>query len=363
MQCPECRSETPGSLGRCTRCDAVLPQADDPASWTPEIPGGEPWPPEPWQPEQIPSAPPRQAWRFDPREEQRPQQAPSQERPFQPRPHERPYPQEQQQRPFQQPPPQQQQPPQPQPPRVEQQPWSEQNAWNLPPREQPLPQSQQQRQEWRPEREQWMPDDGPRWRGPVVAGLVAALLTAAIVVGYVFWTKDDGTDGSIAQPQTTTEPTAKDKEKASSDEPKAPAGDSKAQATAFDGLLSDMTDSREKLASITYTCANKNKDISAFETAISERKAQLDDADALAVDALDKGADLKNALKSALEASIKSNEEARTWLKDEDGCGKDAAARLKPFTEKATATKKSFLELWNPIATDEGLDTRKREDI
>jgi hypothetical protein len=414
MQCPECRSETPGSLGRCTRCDAVLPQSEEP-SWTPQIPGGEPWPPEPWQPEQqqpAPAAPAQQQqqpWRYNPSEEERPWVPREEPRP--PREEERPSwaPREEdrpwavreesppdEERPWAAPPEnpwqaqQAQQPPSPpreqgwQPPRQPQQSQPQQQSWpdrqQQPWNAQGTPPHQQQwsarteqraRPEPRPDAEQWLPDDAPRWRGPLIAGLAAALLTAAIVVGYVFWTKNGDDPGdSVAQPQTTSESSApgdeptddSSEEPSESEEPSAD-GDPKAQAEAVDGLLSDMVTSRKKLSTISYTCAGKSKDISTFKAAIAERKDQLADAGSLDVGALDQGEDIKKALKAALQASIDSNEEALTWLEDENGCGGDAAARLKDVTDKATAAKKAFLNLWNPVAEAEGLDARTRETI
>jgi hypothetical protein len=124
-----------------------------------------------------------------------------------------------------------------------------------------------------------------------------------------------------------------------------------------------MSDSRKKLLGITYTCANKDADISTFTTAIQEREAQLAQAGELSVAALENGEAVRNALVEALEASIESNREALTWLQDENGCDGDAAARLKDVTDRATETKRVFLDLWNPIATAQGLPTRTRETI
>ncbi|GAB3686880.1 hypothetical protein GCM10027589_55530 [Actinocorallia lasiicapitis] len=214
--------------------------------------------------------------------------------------------------------------------------------------------------------EQWLPDDGPRWRGPLLAGLVAALLTALLVVGYVFWkNEDDGSGNLAADPGTSATKEDKPAAEQPSDDSgdKEPSGDAKAQATAVDDILADMTSSRKKLSSISYTCADKSDDLSTFRKAITERKQQLDDADALDVGALDQGDELKSALKSALQTSIDANEQAVEFLEDEGGCDGDAADRLQDWNDKAGAAKTKFLDLWNKVAADHDLPDRKREDI
>ncbi len=382
MQCPECRSETPGSLGRCTRCDAVLPQVDEASPWSAPPGGNEPWPPEPWQPEPV-----QQGWRAEPPQDDRPWAAQDEERPWAEQSQERPWAEQPQERPWGEQPVQRpwtggpaperpwgeqpgerqwnEQPPQQRPWDAEpgQQQWSggqAQQPWNAVPEE--------QRRSSRNDGEQWLPDEAPRWRGPLIAGLVAALLTAVLVVGYVFWSKDDGSDDSLSQPGTSQDSGDNSKQNnpeqdsPDSDEPDS-SGNAQTEAAAVDTVLGDMSTSRKKLANITYTCANKSKDISAFRTAVQERQGQLSDVKALSFGALENGDEVKKALVAALDASIESNQEALTWLEDEDGCDKDAAARLKDVTDKATETKRTFLDLWNPIATAQGLPTWTRENI
>ncbi|WP_344840298.1 hypothetical protein [Actinocorallia longicatena] len=475
----------------------MLPQADDAVSWTPQIPGGEPWPPEPWQPDATGQRP---SWRYDPDDPQptdatprhpwaeqpvqeteqeapraferpadpdrpwaeppaeadeRPWPAPPErprafeqpadpERPWaeppaeavrtrseqpaerpqaaQPaeQPVERPWAEQPDERPWaarpdenlwaEQPPAARSEQPWSAPPADPDRPWAEQPgepAWGARPAE-PAWGAEQERpwanqpaeqerpwaeQAWNPQRgggrqsawddsgsghqpprrpeggEQWLPDDGPRWRGPLIAGLVAALLTALIVVGYVFWSKSDD-DGGVAVQLPSAQPTGKTTAKSSAPEPddsedpaQEPSGDAKSQATAVDGVLSDMTASRKKLESITYNCSDKSGDISTFKTAVSEREAQLGDVDDLNLDALDGGDDLKAALKDALQASIDANGEAIKFLRDEGGCDGDAAERLQEWNDKAGKAKTKFLGLWNPVAEAQGLPERTREEI
>lgn len=382
MQCPECRSETPGSLGRCTRCDAVLPQAEEVSPWSSAPAGNDPWPPEPWQPEPV-----RQGWQAGPPQEDRPwpEQPPEpqwggqqperpwggpperpwsdgpQERPWSDGPQERPWAEQPDDRPWAE----QQQPPQ------QQRPWGEQpgeaRPWDADPgpqqwgggQQQPWSSGPEQQAPPRNDGEQWLPDEAPRWRGPLIAGLIAALLTAAIVVGYVFWNKEDDKTAPVSRPGTSQPPV-----QAPGEEKDAPAeGDPQTQAEAVNALLDDMSASRKKLSGITYTCANKDTDISTFETAIEERQGQLTTAGELSLSAFDDGEAVKQALVDALQASIDSNQEALTWLSEENGCGQDAAARLKDVTDKATDTKRAFLDLWNPLATEQGLQTWTRENI
>ncbi|MEO3787023.1 hypothetical protein ABGB12_27175 [Actinocorallia sp. B10E7] len=351
----------------------MLPQADEVSPWSSPPSGGEPWPPEPWQPEPV-----RQGWRAGSPQDDRPWEVQDEDRPWAEQPQERPW---GEQRPWAEQPgerPWGEQPGGRPWDERQQRPWAEQpgeaRPWDAEPgqqqqqqwgggQQQPWNAAPEQRSPHRGDGEQWLPDEAPRWRGPLIAGLVAALLTATLVVGYVFWTKDDDSDKSFSQPSTSQNSESKtEKDSPDSEAPDA-AGDPQAEAEAVDTVLSDMSASRKKLANITYTCANKSKDISAFETVIEEREGQLSDVNGLSFGSLENGEEVKNALIDALQASIDSNQEALTWLKDEDGCDKDAAARLKEVTDKATDTKRTFLDLWNPIATERGLQTWTRENI
>ncbi|MDX6738199.1 hypothetical protein [Actinocorallia sp. A-T 12471] len=374
MQCPECRSETPGSLGRCTRCDAQLPQADE-APWTPRF-SGEPWPPEPWQPD--PAV--RSSWRPpEPVEEER---APWPD-PVTPSPS----PAEQRAEAPEEPPPWQ----------ADDTPWAEQpdpgwggagrpeawggspqppgqagddppRVWGRAPQAPPRTPQSSDDSARRYQGGDWLPDEGPRWRGPLAAGLVAALLTAAIVVGYVFWTRDSGADTDLqlngGQGTEQAAPPSPGDGVDAGDEAGGPSGDAAAQAEAVDGLLGEMKGSRSKLANITYSCANTESEISTFSTVVGEREAQLASVGKLDTAALPEGAELKEALQAALQASVDANSAALEFLEDDGPCdGVDPADRLKAVNDKATEAKEAFLALWNPVAEDQGLPERETGEI
>ncbi|WP_106402379.1 hypothetical protein [Actinocorallia populi] len=370
----------------------MLPQADEVSPWSSAPAGNDPWPPEPWQPEPVrqdrQAGPPPQddrPWAEQPQEPQWGGQPPERpwggqppERPWSDGPQERPWSDGPQERPWSDQPGDRPWAGQPQPQPQPQRPWAEQpgeaRPWDADPGPRQWGGGPQQQQSWsagpeqqnppsRNDGEQWLPDEGPRWRGPLIAGLIAMLLTAAIVVGYVFWTKDDDGSGRTASPPGTSQEPGSTTSPDDAAEGDPAAGDPQVEAQAVDTLLGDMSASRKKLSTITYTCANKDQDIATFKTAIEEREGQLSTAGELSLSALDNGEAVKKALVDALQASIDSNQEALTWLADEDGCDKDAAARLKDVTDKATDTKREFLDLWNPIATEQGLQTWTRETI
>jgi hypothetical protein len=368
------------------------------AGWSPEIPSTEPWPPEPWQPAQS-----RPSWRYDPSgtPEQQPSQQPSQpSQQSQPSPLNWPDPQLDQPQPPPQPLPQASWPPRDSQP--QQQPWAAQEDHTIPAEERPwadqesLPAEErpwasreqhpwgsppaQQSGEWLSEplpprravpEEQWIPDDSPRWRGPLLAGLVAALLTAAVVAGFLFWKKqDNSSDGTVADPQPVASSSssskspskAPEKKPVTTEEPPPDAADAASEAKAVDSLLGDMVESRKKLE-VSYECRDKKKDLATFANAIKERENQLNDADDLEVGALEQGDDVKAALKNALSASVAFNKEAVKWLKDENGCGGDAAERLKDEISTVAKAKAKFLDLWKPIASDQGLTSRSADEI
>jgi hypothetical protein len=90
----------------------------------------------------------------------------------------------------------------------------------------------------------------------------------------------------------------------------------------------------------------------------SQRQEQLAKAQKLEVDALENGADLRDALVRALQASVESNQR---YLDAAPGCPTDDEVR--PENERASQAKSEFIEHWRPNAERTNLAVRGSDDI
>ncbi|MQY04430.1 hypothetical protein [Actinomadura macrotermitis] len=330
MRCPGCGSDTTPALPRCTRCNTPLNTVPDDEATTSDAPPAPPWQtpaePDPW------AVPPREAgdW-FQPREqtyrEQTRHDPPAHESPAAP-------------------------PPGPAP-------WSEPADWNQPPPAPPGEMTISLSEEPWNEPQIWQPPPPPRRsRAPYFLIAAGVLALAAVALAIVFWPagpSDPGSAASTAGPQPSQEASPPEE---TSDTPTeaSPSGDLKAQATAVDGLLSDMSSTRSQLGTVIESGCSS----SGLQGIRSERKAQLAKARELEVGALENGTELRDALVRALQASVDSNQ---AYLDEAPGCPGEDNATIADANSRASAAKREFLGYWNPNAEKAGLGARSEGDI
>ncbi|MGW5154431.1 hypothetical protein ACWEPN_03005 [Nonomuraea wenchangensis] len=117
-------------------------------------------------------------------------------------------------------------------------------------------------------------------------------------------------------------------------------------------------------------CSKTSAAIAAIEQVTKQRGEQADQAKSLDVSALPKGMALKDALVQALSNSYQADKAYLKWAKRyrPHGCsGKTVGDadydRGNAASEKATAAKTTFVRLWNPLAEQEGLPGRSKDEI
>ncbi|MBG0815985.1 hypothetical protein [Planomonospora sp. ID82291] len=144
------------------------------------------------------------------------------------------------------------------------------------------------------------------------------------------------------------------------------------QAEALDSLLAESGGTRSGLGPALErlrACTGTSAALATVRQVTDTRRDQVSRLDGLPVDALDGGAALKERLAEALGASLSADERFLAWATGQDGdCregsteGADYRDGLS-FSEQATAAKKRFLTLWNPLAARYGLPERAEHEI
>ncbi|MEV0827988.1 hypothetical protein [Nonomuraea rubra] len=228
-------------------------------------------------------------------------------------------------------------------------------------------------------------NEPPARRGllwPLIALGVAIACLAGAVVFVTINRGDSGTPAAAATEQAAateslapaaTPPAAGAESAPSSPSQTLTSTAAREQALAIDDLLDESEPSRGDLARAIRTilrCSNVNSGIKSIERVTRQRAEQAAAAEELNTDALPSGQQLKSALVEALSASHRADKAYLKWAKrykahdcsgatvgDADYDAGNAAS------EKATAAKIEFVDLWNPVARQEGLAERTEAEI
>lgn len=183
------------------------------------------------------------------------------------------------------------------------------------------------------------PTSSPR-RGVTIAA-AAAMALAILTVGSMAW--------SILAGQTKADTSAQNPVIA--------------QADAISEILAESSHSRSILAigvSAVGHC-NSRSGTSTLSKVMHERSRELTGALALDVSALPHGPALKAALIAALRRSMSADRDFLNWSRrvSASGCGTEIGSNYYSAgvaeSKRANAAKNQFVNLWNPIALQQGL--------
>jgi hypothetical protein len=144
--------------------------------------------------------------------------------------------------------------------------------------------------------------------------------------------------------------------------------DARPQAAAINDLLNASAASRTQLGpglNQVETCGDLNAASTTLTQIVGQRDAQVRQGQALAVDGIANGAQLRTLLVQALTYSLQADQSFVKWLGNTKaaGCSGHAThdadyAAAQAASAGATTSKQSFVALWNPVATKYGLPTR-----
>lgn len=144
------------------------------------------------------------------------------------------------------------------------------------------------------------------------------------------------------------------------------------QAIAMDTLLASSKASRGKLGDALNgvdQCQNLPGAAAVLDQVASERDSELRQVQALALDALQDGAQLSELLTQALNYSIQADRSYAAWARALNGnCAPPAAhdgnwQNADAASQQATDAKRRFLAYWNPVAGANGLPVRPDSDL
>ncbi|WP_121437339.1 hypothetical protein [Actinomadura pelletieri] len=195
---------------------------------------------------------------------------------------------------------------------------------------------------------------------PLIAAAAALVTVAVGAVVFVVWPSgDDPSEKPGPRKTPANRPVAQG-------EP-IPAG-TKEQAVALNAVLDDSVGTRRILAgAITRAgkCATLPQAIQGFQKVAQQRQDQLARTRRLQVNELAKGERIRASLTEALTASLQVDQVLLQWAqrnqRDCRGKPRPSAAQVPgraAIERRATAAKKRFVVLWNPVAKETGQPPR-----
>jgi len=146
-------------------------------------------------------------------------------------------------------------------------------------------------------------------------------------------------------------------------QPPGPPSAAQTQAATVNDVLTKSAKSRRELARAlpeAERCSNMSRAINRLKRVASERRSEVKAAAAAQVGALPNGAALASDLTRALRDSLHADEDYLRWARQWAACSAPPV-RTAPYHEgvsesrAATADKKAFLRLWDPIAAQYGM--------
>lgn len=226
------------------------------------------------------------------------------------------------------------------------------------------------------------PPPGPgrrstRWPLLAVIVVVLALGGAAAVMLHAHFSSSSHplasqtklAGGTSASPATDNSSSPADDSSQPTDQSSGSAEQVAAQA--LSGLLTQSTSDRSSVQDAVADvgqCGDLTQDQQVFQSAVSSRRQLLTELAALP-DASALPEPMTQALAGAWQASIQADQDFAAWAQDEssNGCGDSASdsnhqAATGP-DDQATADKTAFVNLWDPIATQYGLQTYQEDQV
>jgi hypothetical protein len=192
-------------------------------------------------------------------------------------------------------------------------------------------------------------------------------VSGTVAAGVILWPHENRS-GAIVNSAASAVPSEDSSGVISPDESEPAGGDAHGQAVTIDGLLDEMTASRAELGSAVAAasrCDRTDEAIGPLGQVKTERQEQVDTAQGLQVDAISSGIEIREALTRAARYSLEADEAFLAWAEVNQGCGGTRTPADANFERgqdvsigKASPAKREFVELWNPVAEQEGLPTR-----
>lgn len=195
----------------------------------------------------------------------------------------------------------------------------------------------------------------------IAVGVLVMVAVAAVVVVL----RPDGGEQAVAGATASATPRNASQQKPPEKAP-GPGPAARRQARAIDKLLTASAETRGQLGQALHAaskCRNLPVAIQGFQRVAQRRNNQIRRTNALKVDKLKNGEQLRAALLQSFQLSLQTDQAFLAWAQAAQGCkGRprpdDNYARGNALSAQATVAKRRFTVLWNPIAQSTGLPTR-----
>jgi serine/threonine protein kinase len=194
-----------------------------------------------------------------------------------------------------------------------------------------------------------------------VIGLILALaavgIAAAVAIGITRPARPERGRPAVSSPAATSA-------QPSSSAPSSASTLASRQAAAVNDLLRSSAATRKSLqgaVSQAHECTDLSSAVSQIQNAVNQRNAEYNQAAALSTSALADGMIVKTDLTAALRNSLDADREYLAWAQQELKLSCAAASQSSAYNaaynadKQADAAKEAFVQVWNPVAAQYGL--------
>jgi serine/threonine protein kinase len=204
----------------------------------------------------------------------------------------------------------------------------------------------------------------PRLITLILAGAAAA--TAAVVIGVAASDRSAPDTPAASRPEATSAPAP-----TPSTAPSASALAS-GQAAAVDNLLDSSAATRMALhraVDEVLDCMDLSSAAGQIQNAVSQRGTEYNQASALSASALPDGAAVKSDLIAVLRTSLDADKNYLTWARQQLNLGCTPPAQSGAYSaaysadQLADAAKEAFVQVWNPVAAEYGIQQKSPGSI
>jgi serine/threonine-protein kinase len=216
---------------------------------------------------------------------------------------------------------------------------------------------------------------GPRqpWRRPGVIRLTLAVaavaIAAAVAIGVALPDRSTPGTPAVSSPAVSSpvlSPAATSAPPSSSSSSSASTLASR-QAAAVNNLLSSSAATLKALqgaVSEVSNCTNLSSAVRQIQNVVNQRRTEYNQASALSTSALANGAAVKSDLIAVLRNSLDADKDFLTWAQQQPNPGCTPTAQSSAYnaaynaSQQAGASKKAFIQVWDPVAAQYGIQQK-----
>jgi hypothetical protein len=113
-----------------------------------------------------------------------------------------------------------------------------------------------------------------------------------------------------------------------------------------------------------FNCTNLSSAVRQIQNVVNQRSTEYKQASALSTSALANGAAVKSDLIAALRNSLDADKDFLTWAQQQPNPGCTPTAQSSAYnaaynaSQQAGASKKAFIQVWDPVAAQYGIQQK-----